>query len=176
MTDLTAAHAKAIAAGAHLGQEDKQDRDYFVHHLVPIADGASVFGNQDVEDAAWLHDIIEDQGASTQWLTARGFNPVIVSAVDSVSERANEKYDDLIDRACADPVGRYVKLADNAWNILCNPEWKETDPEKAANKLERDYLPARVKLLEACGLTEDSPQYLAMIEKLKYWHNKFSVR
>lgn len=158
--DVTAT-ARALAARAHQGQRDKAFREYFDAHLVPIASAASVFGD-DVEAAAWLHDSLEDTALSAQDLVSAGIPIALVTAVESVTRRADEPYGQLITRACVDPVGRYVKLVDNSWNITSNPALVKSDPIKAASLLTGRYVPARRQLLDACGLTLTSPPFLEM--------------
>ena len=82
-----------------------------------------------------------------------------------INLRCSEEDRKLIDRACAHPLGRFVKLVDNAWNITCNPALAERDPAKA-KKLMRKYLPARDRLLAACGLDLESAQVVRMQEVL----------
>ncbi len=150
-----------IARRAHAGQTDKAGRDYFDAHLTPIAEAASVFG-PDAEAAGWLHDVLEDTAVTTsEQLAEFGVSPVVVSAVESVTLRPGEAYDGLIDRAAAQPLGRLVKLADNAWNITCNPGLAVKDSAKAESMMVK-YHPARVRLLAAAELTESSPEVAAM--------------
>lgn len=153
--------ARDIAKNAHRGQRDKLGHDYFDGHLVPIAAAAAVFG-ETVTSAAWLHDVIEDTTLTGTDLQGAGIAESVVAAVESVSRRPGETYKELIDRAAADPVGRYVKLVDNGWNITNNPLLARTDPPKAASLLAGRYVPARRQLLAACALQLDSPQIVQM--------------
>ncbi|SHU66184.1 Guanosine polyphosphate pyrophosphohydrolases/synthetases [Mycobacteroides abscessus subsp. abscessus] len=148
--------ARRIAFDAHAGQRDKLGRDYFDAHLVPIASAAKVFGDT-VTAAAWLHDVLEDTLITATDLKSVWVSPTVIQAVQSVTRREDETYTELIDRACADPVGRLVKLIDNAWNITCNPLLAEADPKRAASMLKDRYEPARRRLLAACDLDQDSP-------------------
>lgn len=146
----------ALARRAHAGQVDRLGRDYFTAHLSPIAAGASLFGPT-VEAAAWLHDVIEDTGMTAEQLLAEGVDPEVVAAIESVSRRTGadgriEPYEELIRRASAHPVGRLVKLVDNAWNLASNPELATVDPEKARELREERYLPARDRLLASIGI------------------------
>lgn len=145
--------AREFAARAHAGQRDKAGHDYFRGHLVPIAAAAELFGPQ-VQAAAWLHDVLEDTDATTGQLAQAGVPGVVISAVEAVSRRQGETYSELIERAAGHPVGRYVKLLDNAWNITANPRLAAVDP-KRAESLMRRYLRARATLLAACGLEVD---------------------
>jgi hypothetical protein len=148
--------ARKLAHRAHRGQRDKAGRDYFEGHLVPIASAAKLFGS-DVVTAAWLHDVLEDTEVTIDDLTRVGIPPNVIAAVESVTRRSNEEYPELIRRACADPVGRFVKLVDNAWNITSNSNLADVDPARAASLLERRYKPARRQLLTACELDLTAP-------------------
>ena len=151
--------AREFARRAHAGQRDKAGRKYFEGHLEPIATAAQVFG-PDVVAAAWLHDVLEDTAATAEDLAHAGIPADVVAGVESVTRRSGETYSELIQRACADSVGRFVKLVDNAWNITANPNLAEVDPARAASLLKRRYEPARRQLLEACGLDLAAPAVL----------------
>ncbi|KQY51553.1 hypothetical protein [Nocardioides sp. Root140] len=160
------ADAPEFAREKHKGQEDKLKRDYFDAHLTPIAEAAAVFG-PDAEAAGWLHDVIEDTRKASvpvtpESLLESGFAPLVVTAVESVSKQAGEPYNDLITRSCADPLGRLVKLVDNAWNITCNPSLARNEPDEAARLLRDKYFPARERLLASVGLSQDSPEMRAV--------------
>lgn len=137
--------ARAAAAAAHAGQLDKQGRDYLDAHLAPVA--AALEGHPpEVVAAGWLHDVVED----TDWTVeqvAEAFGPDVARTVESVTRRADETYDELIERAAADPVGRLVKLADNGVNLANNDALAATDPDTAA-RLRTKYETARRRLLE----------------------------
>jgi hypothetical protein len=148
--------ARELARRAHKGQRDKAGRDYFEGHLVPIASAAKLFGPAAVA-AAWLHDVLEDTDVTIEDLTRVGIPSSIIAAVESVTRRFDEEYSELIRRACADPVGRFVKLVDNAWNITSNSHLAGVDPVRAASLLERRYQPARRELLTACELDLTAP-------------------
>jgi len=51
--------AAELASQAHEGQVDKQGRNYFAYHLLPIAESLRPFGSL-AYVAGLLHDIIED--------------------------------------------------------------------------------------------------------------------
>lgn len=153
--------AREFARRAHTGQRDKADREYFEGHLVPIASAAQVFG-PNVVAAAWLHDVLEDTAATAEDLARAGIPTHVIAGVESVTRRSGETYSELIQRACADSVGRFVKLVDNAWNITANPNLVQVDPARAASLLKRRYEPARQELLAACGLDLAAPAVLEM--------------
>jgi hypothetical protein len=142
--------ASRCAVAAHRGQVDKQQRGYAAAHLAPIAAGCSLFGPV-AEAVGWLHDIIEDTSETSESLLERGFPCDVVEAVDSVTKRDGEPYEDLVMRAAQHPVGRFVKLVDNAWNIISSAGL--SDQDLMIDLLTKKYLPARERLLAACGLT-----------------------
>lgn len=138
---------RALAREAHAGQTDKQGRDYYEAHLEPVARALRERGI-DAEMAGLLHDIIEDTHHAATSLSDLGVPQAVVDAVVSVTKVEGEHYDDTIDRAAAHPLGRVVKLADNAYNLASNPALAETHPVRAA-ELKQKYERARATLLAA---------------------------
>jgi hypothetical protein len=100
--------AIVIAAEAHTGQVDKAGAPYILHPL------RLMLQMEKTEDriVAVLHDVVED----TDWTLARlrneGYTQVIIDAIDSVTWRKHEDYEDFIQRSIQNPIGRRVKLAD----------------------------------------------------------------
>ena len=136
--------ARAAATAAHAGQLDKQGRDYVEAHLAPVA-AARAGQPAEVVAAGWLHDIVED----TDWTVdevAAEFGTDVARAVDAVTRREGETYEQLIERAASDDLGRVVKLADNAVNLSANDDLATTDPQTAA-RLREKYETARRRLL-----------------------------
>lgn len=144
---MSKSDARMLAAERHAGQVNKQGTDYFTAHLEPIAERLAPHGDSAVI-AGLLHDIVEDTDTTLDDLLYLGASAEVVHAVDSVTKRENEPYEDLIRRAAADPLGREVKLADNAQNVADNPALAAVDPDKAASLL-RKYEAARKVLLAA---------------------------
>ena len=105
----TLERAIAIAAEAHAGQVDKAGAPYILHPLrvmlgMPVGDSRIV---------AVLHDLCEDCPEwSPERLRLEGFSPRIVSAIEAVTKRDGETYEDFVSRAGAHPIGRIVKRAD----------------------------------------------------------------
>lgn len=155
-----------LAATWHAPDRDAQGRPYYDAHLRPIAEALRPFGAE-AEAAGWLHDLLEDHPDSAEEFAAHGLPAAVVDAVVSVTKREGEPYDGLITRSVADPLGRLVKLADNAWNVLSNPALAATDPERAEEMLSLKYLPARERLLEACGWTMESAEVIAIYTTLR---------
>jgi (p)ppGpp synthase/HD superfamily hydrolase len=97
-----------IAVEAHRGQKDKAGAPYILHPL------RMMFRMQtDAERmTAVLHDVVEDTPWTLDALRARGFSDEVIAAVDHLTRRADESYDEFAERAGRHPVARRVKIAD----------------------------------------------------------------
>jgi (p)ppGpp synthase/HD superfamily hydrolase len=154
---FTVPDAHLLALQAHEDHVDKQGRDYYLAHLLPIAEALRPYG-PDAEMAGVLHDIVEDtrdhpdpaRRYDLDRLRALGVPDVVVAAIDAVTRRPGEPYiSGLIHRAAAHPLGRLVKLADNKHNLDASNELAKSDPEGARRLREGRYRPARRILLAA---------------------------
>lgn len=118
--------AIAIAAEAHAGQQDKAGAPYILH---PLRVMLSV-DSESERITAVLHDVVEDcPGWSFDRLRAEGFPDEIIEAIQSVTKRDGESYEDFVRRAAQNPIGRNVKLADLRDNC---------DLSRIANPTQRD--------------------------------------
>ena len=61
---------------------------------------------------AVLHDVVEDTDWTLERLRKEGFPQGVIDAIDSVTWRKYEDFEDFILRAAQNPIGRRVKLAD----------------------------------------------------------------
>ncbi|HET7464675.1 MAG TPA: HD domain-containing protein [Longimicrobium sp.] len=111
MPDLE--EAIRIAVEAHRGQKDRAGAPYILHPL------RMLFRVQtDAERmAAVLHDVVEDTAWTLDDLRARGFPAEVVDAVDHLTRRPGESYEQFVGRAATHPVARRVKLADLEDNL-----------------------------------------------------------
>ena len=108
----TLERAIALAATAHAGQTDKAGAPYILHVLRVMLRCET----NEERMAAVMHDMVEDCGWTLDQLRAEGFPEPVVEAVDAVTRRDGETYDDFVLRAKLHPIGRRVKLADLADN------------------------------------------------------------
>jgi hypothetical protein len=107
-TMSTVERAIAIAAEGHAGQLDKAGNPYVLHPLRVMLR----LDTPEERMAGVLHDVVEDCGWSIDDLRAEGFSEAVLRAVEAVTKRDGETYDEFVARAAADPIGRRVKLAD----------------------------------------------------------------
>jgi len=105
--------AIGLALSAHRGQTRPDGTPYILH---PLRVMLSLADERD-RIAAVLHDVVEDSPLTLDDLRAAGFDSEVVAAVDALTRREGEAYDDFIERAAASPRARRVKLADLADNL-----------------------------------------------------------
>ena len=101
-----------LAYSAHHGQKDKAGRPYFTHPF-------TVAMKMDTEAeicTALLHDVVEDTGITPEYLR-ENFTPEIAEAVDVLTHRDGESYNDYILKIKANPLARKVKLSDIEHNM-----------------------------------------------------------
>lgn len=105
--------AVRIALDAHRGQRDKGGGAYLLH---PLSVMARVHGDA-ARLVALLHDVVEDSDWTLDQLRDAGFPEAVVAAVDALTRRADEPYEDALARAAANPLARAVKRADLEDNL-----------------------------------------------------------
>ncbi|MFF7753753.1 HD domain-containing protein [Streptomyces sp. NPDC007971] len=115
-THLTLAEVEHLARTAHAGQTDKAGRPY-AEHLAAVAEGVRA-GGGDAEQiaAAWLHDAVEDEALSEEWLTAAALSPRTKAVVRALTKRPGEQPEAYARRILATPGALLVKEADLAHN------------------------------------------------------------
>src|SRR5579885_3153864 len=59
-----------------------------------------------------LHDLVEDTGYSFDDLRALGYAEELIQALDCLTRRSEESYEQFLERARANPLARRVKRAD----------------------------------------------------------------
>ena len=105
----TLERAIAIAAEGHAGQVDKAGAPYILHPLRLMLAVSTI----DERIVAVLHDVVEDcPGWTFDRLRGEGFSDEVITALQAVTNREGESYEEFVLRAAADPIGRRVKLAD----------------------------------------------------------------
>jgi len=100
--------ATAIAVEAHKGQVDKAGRPYILHPLRVMEQMRS----DDEKIVAVLHDVVEDSAWTLSALQNAGFPSHIVSALDALTKRDGENYQDFIERVNCSSLAKAVKMAD----------------------------------------------------------------
>lgn len=105
--------ALEIALKAHREQVDKGGEPYILHPL-------AVMMRMETEDeriVALLHDVVEDSEWTLDDLRQEGFSEEILTAIDAITQRANESYEQFIERIAKHPLATRVKCADLEENM-----------------------------------------------------------
>lgn len=138
--------AIVLAAGIHQGMRDRGGEPLILHCIHVMT---HVRPQDEVHRmVAVLHDTIES-GATIFELSSMGVPEPVLLALDAISRREDEPYDDYITRVIANPVARRVKIADLEHNmdlsrIRHKRELKPSDTERHAK-----YQAALYRLLAA---------------------------
>jgi (p)ppGpp synthase/HD superfamily hydrolase len=104
----TLGKAIAIAAQAHQDQYDKAGAPYILHPLRMMLRMSS----ETEMMVAILHDVVEDTAWTPDQLRQAGFSEEIVQAVECLTHRDRETYDEFIARVRTNVIASKVKLAD----------------------------------------------------------------
>ncbi|MEG1506685.1 MAG: GTP pyrophosphokinase [Erysipelotrichaceae bacterium] len=108
--------AYEIAKQAHMGQKDKAGVDY-IHHPETVA---SMMETDIEKSVAYLHDVVEDTTITLEMLKAKGFSNEVINAVNAITKRAGEEYNEYLHRVAENPIAFKVKLADMKHNSNLN--------------------------------------------------------
>ena len=97
-----------IALDAHAGQRDSYGSPLILHPLRMMMR----LSGQEERITALLHDVVEKSGWTLEDLRRQGFAEAVITAVDLLSRRGNERYEDYLERLTSDGLAVRVKLAD----------------------------------------------------------------
>ncbi|MFF5155745.1 HD domain-containing protein [Streptomyces sp. NPDC000348] len=115
-TPLTPDRVEATARAAHAGQTDKAGRPY-AEHLRAVAEGVRARGGDEEQiAAAWLHDAVEDDRLTEQWLEGAALTRRTKDIVLALTKRSGEPSEAYAARILATPGALLVKEADLAHN------------------------------------------------------------
>lgn len=127
ITQLEKAIFIATQAHAAKGQKDKAGAPYILHPLrmmLRMTTPAEMM-------AAVLHDVVEDTDWTLDALRREGFPTEVIAALDCLTKRAGEPYEEFIARIAPNDIARRVKLADLEDNM---------DVKRMTQVTERDIL------------------------------------
>lgn len=149
--------AYELAEKYHAGQIDKLGKPYIDHSLRVMKQSE----NEDEQIVALLHDIVEDSLVTLEDLRKEGFSEHIIEAIDCITHREGESYDDYLERVITNPIATWVKRYDLRDNMDITRLEKITN--KDLDRLEK-YLHAYNELeghwdLGPCNPDEGDPPY-----------------
>lgn len=124
------------------GKVDKGGFPYLVH----LHEVSSRVEGENSKIIGLLHDVLEDTDTTRDDLIKMGYSERIVSAIETLTRKKGEDYNDYIERIIAsnDEDALNVKLADLNHNMdisrIKNPTFKDVD------RIEKRYRPAYIKI------------------------------
>lgn len=108
-----------IATKAHAGQFRRDEKTPYLNHVLDVA---SAFRPDSWEyDIALLHDVVEDTEWSLDDLLNAGVESLTVSAVDALTKRKGETYEQYLERVSMNDWALRVKLVDISENLADDP-------------------------------------------------------
>ena len=139
--------AIALAVEAHRGQKEKAGQPYILHILRVMFR----LGVEPEQMAGVLHDLVEDTPYTLDDLRRLGYPERVVTAIDCLTRREDETYEEFVERAGAHPIARRVKLADLEDNMDIRRLSAVTERDR--ERLNR-YIRARTRIRELIAAAE----------------------
>ncbi|MEO3945266.1 hypothetical protein [Gorillibacterium sp. CAU 1737] len=122
----TLTRAIILAAKFHDGQKDKGNLPYLFHPLRLMLNALT----EEEQIIAVLHDTIEETDLTLEDLRKEGFSDEIVEAIDALSRRKKERYEDFILRIKQNSLARRVKILDLQDNLSPLRTRKRSDKDR----------------------------------------------
>lgn len=133
-TTPTVADAVAFAARMHGDHRDKAGQPCILHPLRVLLTQP----DEAAQIVAVLHDVMEDTPVTATDLRDAGYGEKVITALEALTKRKDETYDDFIERVATNPLARRVKLADLEDNMdfrrLRSPTAKDTERMEKSDK------------------------------------------
>jgi (p)ppGpp synthase/HD superfamily hydrolase len=120
--------ALLIATRVHQDQQDRYGASY-LRHVMRVAERGR---NDDERTVGLLHDVVEDSPMTLDDLRREGFPEYIVQAVDCLTKREGEPYEQFVDRTKTNKLAVAVKLNDleDNMDVRRAPRLEEKDLER----------------------------------------------
>ncbi|WP_326582801.1 HD domain-containing protein [Streptomyces sp. NBC_00481] len=136
-TRLSLSDVEALARTAHATQTDKAGHPY-TEHLQAVAHGVATRGGDEEQiAAAWLHDAVEDDALTEEWLAEAPLPARTKAIVLALTKRPGEPPEAYAARILATPGALLVKRSDLAHNA--NPARLAVLDEHTRIRLTRKY-------------------------------------
>ncbi|MDO5665490.1 MAG: HD domain-containing protein [Bacteroidia bacterium] len=105
--------ANEIAIEAHIGKQDKNGQPY-LGHVLRVASAGHTLQEKII---GMLHDVVEDSDWTLEDLAKEGFSDEVLRAVDAITHKDSETYDEYLTRVEKNPLAIRVKLNDLSDNM-----------------------------------------------------------
>jgi (p)ppGpp synthase/HD superfamily hydrolase len=117
--------AIALACRVHAGQVDKSGAPYILHPLRLMLR----FTDESSRIVSVLHDVVEDGDVTLDDLRRLELPEAVVVAIDCLSKRPSESYEEFIRRLSSNELARRVKIEDIKDNLDLTRLDKLTDAD-----------------------------------------------
>ena len=143
------------AEKAHAGQF-RNSGEAFIQHPLEVA---CILADLQLDilsiAAGLLHDVVEDTDVTFDYLESQGFSKEVLDALDALTRRDNEPYEDFIKRVAENKVACYVKLSDLRDNMDLS---RIPNPTQKDHQRVEKYRKAVGRILEALDSYSESSQ------------------
>jgi len=129
--------AIGLACRFHQGQRDKSGVAYILHPLTLLVQSSDPL----VQQAAVLHDVLEDTPATEQDLIDAGVQPAAIEAVKLLTHQPSDSYAEYVVRLKCNATARSAKLLDLHDNYRLNRvALRESNAVEDAQRLQKYIL------------------------------------
>jgi (p)ppGpp synthase/HD superfamily hydrolase len=111
-------NAQSIMHHAHEGQFRRNGVTPYVNHPIDVASRVDKWYEKMV---AYMHDVIEDSGLEREDLVYIGIPEFIIEAVELLTKKKGQSYEDYLILINNNPIARAVKIADMQSNLSDSP-------------------------------------------------------
>jgi (p)ppGpp synthase/HD superfamily hydrolase len=139
LEDTQISRAAHLSAFAHRNQFRNDGTTPYLAHILQVVLGLD---NPDRETlmVAWLHDTVEDTDLTLDELSHDyKFSQSVVDAVDTITKRAHEKYDDFIVRVTQNRIALAVKEVGIRHNLSDSPSARQVKKYSSALQIIENF-------------------------------------
>jgi len=149
-----------LAVRFHSGQRDKAGEPYLLH-LFRVA---SQSNDPVIQQAALLHDLLEDTSAKREDLIEAGISPEAIEAVELLTHNLEESYANYILKINTNEVAKQVKLLDINDNYRLDRVAYRSEHQQEDSKRIQKYILSKQYLTQEI-LAEDYIKLMPNLER-----------
>ena len=112
--------AASLATIAHKDQFRRDGKTPYLNHPIAVADKLTSESDE-VIAVAFLHDAAEDAGMTEGDFRVAGLRQTVIEAIQTLTHKDGESYEDYLKRVKANPIALKVKIADMLHNLSDQP-------------------------------------------------------
>ena len=137
--------ALIIASYAHNGQFRRDGRTPYINHPKDVASRVFKAYKNDafvvnLMAVAYLHDVLEDTHIDSYVLRLQGIQERIICAVETLTKKPGDDYNEYLKRVKDDVLSQIVKIADMESNLADKPTQKQIEKYTKGLEFLRDNM------------------------------------